>query len=112
MSIQTTSDRAIGGGGQEMSGQLIRSKTARNINQGDLVLGLELTDCAMVFVLFLICEACFGLIPALITGGVNYVLMTVLRQCCASGSLSHCGRWLAEQNIFPAFRGLDENGAA
>lgn len=93
-----------------MSDQLIRSKTARNINQGDLVLGLELTDCAIVFVFFLICEACFGLVPALITGGITYALMTILRQCCAGGFLSHCGRWLTEQNIFPAFKGLDEKG--
>lgn len=93
-----------------MSDQLIRSKTARNINQGDSVLGLELTDCAMVFVSFLICEACFGLVPALISGGVIYTLMAILRQCCAGGFLRHCGRWLTEQNIFPAFRGFNEKG--
>lgn len=93
-----------------MNDRLIRSKTARNINQGDSVLGLELTDCAMVFVFFLICEACFGLVPALIAGAVIYALMAILRQCCADGFLRHCGRWLTEQNIFPAFRGLNEKG--
>jgi len=96
--------------GKSGSDKLIRSKTARNINQGDLVLGLELTDCTVVFVFFLICEACFGLLPAIITGAVTYTLMIILRQCCAGGFLMHCGRWLTEQNIFPAFRGLNEKG--
>lgn len=89
---------------------LIRSKVARNIDQGNSVLGLGAMDLAVVFLAFQTTEWVFGLVAGSILAALSYAALFYLRHRQAEGFLMHAGRFVAESRIFTAYAGLNEKG--
>lgn len=89
---------------------LIRSKVARNVDQGNSMLGLGATDFAIVFLAFQTTEWIFGPMAGSILAGLSYAALFYLRHRQAEGFLMHAGRFVAESRIFAAHVGLNEKG--
>lgn len=90
--------------------ELIRTKTARNIDIGNTVLGLELPELVLVFVAFQLVEIIAGLFIAFFAALTAYGALYYLRKRQAPGFLMHAGHWLAVPNIQFAFLGRNERG--
>jgi hypothetical protein len=93
-----------------MQMELIRTKTARNIDIGNTVLGLELPELVVVFIAFQLVEMIWGLFIAFFAALAAYGGLYYLRKRQAPGFLMHAGRWLAEPQIQYAFLGRSERG--
>lgn len=89
---------------------LIRSKVARNVDQGSTLLGLGAVDLTIVFLSFQATEWVFGLVAGSFLAGLSYAALFYLRHRQAEGFLMHAGRFVAESRIFAAYVGLDEKG--
>jgi hypothetical protein len=90
--------------------ELIRTKTARNIDIGNTVLGLELPELVVVFIAFQLVEMIAGLLIAVFAATAAYGALYYLRKRQAPGFLMHIGHWLVEPKIQFAFLGRSERG--
>lgn len=90
--------------------ELIRTKTARNIDIGNTVLGLELPELVVVFIAFQLVEMIAGLLIAIFAATAAYGALYYLRKRQAPGFLMHIGHWLVEPKIQFAFLGRSEGG--